>query len=181
MHFWSLNEDRRLFRLISYIYIIMPISAFPTNLAQPTKRARSSIFCFPDAELGGDPFTTKASGGFWLELSSPCGTRKWPISFGSKKAGHSSGSTADSEMWSLIGAHDAALKRDVLPILYQIEVTLRRPVQLICKEDNTACIAAVRRGYSPALRYLQRHAQVSLGFCHEVFSLSGATRLRQNI
>ena len=24
-------------------------------------------------------------------------------------------------------------------------------------------------GYSLALRYLQRHAQVSLGFCHEIF------------
>ena len=37
------------------------------------------------------------------------------------------------------------------------------------KEDNTACNAAVKRGYSPALRYLQRHSQVSLGFCNEVF------------
>ena len=39
----------------------------------------------------------------------------------------------------------------------------------MCKEDNTACIAAIKRGYSPALRYLQRHAQVSLGFAHEIF------------
>ena len=48
-------------------------------------------------------------------------------------------------------------------------ITLGRPVKLVGKEDNTACIAAVKRGYSPALRYLQRLAQVSLGFCHEVF------------
>ena len=123
----------------------------------------------PDAELGGDPYSSKASGGYWLELSSPDGERKWPVSFGTKKAGHSSGSTADSEMWSLIGAQDAALKRDVIPLLHQIEVTLGRPVKLICKEDNTACIAGVKRGYSPALRYLPRHAQVSLGFCKEVF------------
>ena len=50
-----------------------------------------------DAELGRDPYSSKASGGYWLELSSPCGERKWPICFGTKKAGHSSGSTADSE------------------------------------------------------------------------------------
>ena len=56
-----------------------------------------------------------------------------------------------------------------MPILHQIEVTLGRPVKLICKEDNTACIAALKRGYSSALRYLQRHAQLSLGFSHEVF------------
>ena len=42
-------------------------------------------------------------------------------------------------------------------------------MKLVGKEDNTATIAAVKRGYSPALRYLQQHAQVSLGFCHEVF------------
>ena len=86
-----------------------------------------------------------------------------------KKATHTSGSTADSETWSLIGANDATLKRDIIPILHQIEVTLGRPVKLVCKEDNTACIAALKKGYSPALRYLQRHAQVSLGFSHEVF------------
>ena len=57
----------------------------------------------------------------------------------------------------------------MIPILHQIEVSLGRPVKLVCKEDNTACIAAIKRGYSPALRYLKRHAQVSLGFCHEVF------------
>ena len=92
-----------------------------------------------------------------------------PFASALKKAGHTSGSTADSETWSLAGTHDASLKRDVIPILHQIETTLGRPSKLIGKEDNTACIAAVRRGYSPALRYLQRHAQVSLGFVHEVF------------
>ena len=60
-------------------------------------RAGAFLDFSPDAELGGDPYTTKASGGFWLELSSPSGERKWPISFGTKKATHTSGSTADSE------------------------------------------------------------------------------------
>ena len=54
-------------------------------------------------------------------------------------------------------------------ILNEIEVTLGRPVKLVGKEDNTASIAAVKQDYSLVLRYLQRHAQVSLGFCHEVF------------
>ena len=69
----------------------------------------------------------------------------------------------------MVGALDAALKRDVILILHQIEVTLGRPVKLVGKEDNTACISAVKRGYSPALKYLPRHAQVSLGFANEVF------------
>ena len=107
-----------------------------------------------------------------MELSSPCGERKWPICFGTKKAGHSSGSTADSETWSLVGTHDATLKRGVilfLHILHQIELSLGRPVKLVGKEDNTASIAAVKGIYSPAFGYLSRHAQLSLGFVNEVF------------
>ena len=167
INWWSLNEDKRLHRLMSYISHHLDLCL--NHCLNPADAEGAFLEFSPDAELGGDPYTTKASGGYWLELSSPCGERKWPICFGTKKAGHTSGSTADSETWSLIGTHDAALKRDVIPLLHQIEITLGRPVKLVGKEDNTACIAAVKRGYSPALRYLQRHAQVSLGFAHEVF------------
>ena len=113
--------------------------------------------------------------------SPPLAGRGRPLCFGTKKAGHTSGSTADSETWSLIGAHDATLKRDVVVILHQLEVTLGRPVELVGKEDNTATIVAIKRGYSPALRYLQRHAQVSLGFVMRYFTQIGKTRWRQNI
>ena len=135
----------------------------------PKDLERAFLDYSPDAELGGDPYSTKASGGFWLEISSPFGTRKWPVCYATKKAGHSSGSTADSETWSLVGANDTGLKREVIPILAQLEVTLRRPVKLVCKEDNTQCIAAIKRGYSTALRYLKRHRNCSLGFTNEVF------------
>ena len=167
VHYWSLNDDRRLHRLMSYIFHHLDLCL--VHELHPDDKDGAFLDFSPDAELGGDPYTTKASGGFWLELSSPGGERKWPISFGTKKATHTSGSTADSETWSLVGSHDAVLKRDIIPILHQLEVTLGRPVKLVGKEDNTACISAIKRGYSLALRYLQRHAQVSLGFSHEVF------------
>ena len=179
VHSWSLNDDRRLLRLMSYIYHHTELCL--QHQLNPADIEGAFLDFSPDAELGGDPYTTKASGGFWLEISSPCGERKWPVCFGTKKAGHSSGSTADSETWSLIGAHDATLKRDVVPILHQLEVTLGRPVKIVCKEDNTACIGAIKRGYSPALRYLQRHSQVSLGFAHQFSILTGMMRLHQNI
>ena len=41
-----------------------------------------------------------------------------------------------------------------------IEVSLGRPVKLVCKEDNTACITAIQKDYSTAL-----HS----GFAHETF------------
>jgi hypothetical protein len=122
VNWWSLNEDKRLRRLMSYIFHQADLCI--VHELNPADREGAFLEYSPDAELGGDPYTTKASGGYWLELSSPCGERKWPIAFEAKKAGHSSGSTADSETWSLVGALDAALKRDVIPILHQIEVTL---------------------------------------------------------
>ena len=39
----------------------------------------------------------------------------------------------------------------------------------MCKKDNTACIEAIKRGYSPALGYLKRHTKCSFGLINEVF------------
>ena len=107
-HLCSLNEDHRLHRLMLCIWHHADLCLL--HQLNPADRDGAFLDFPPDAELGGDPYTTKASGGFWLELSSPDGERKWPICFGFKEAGHSSGSTADSEIWSLVGAQDATLK-----------------------------------------------------------------------
>lgn len=135
----------------------------------PSDLKRAFVDYSPDAELRGDQCTTKASGGYWLELSPPCGTRKWPICFSTRKASHASGSTADSETWSLFGANDSGLKKEAILILHQLEVSLNRPVKLVGKEDNTACIIVIKKSYSTAFRYLKRHCELSLGFTHEVF------------
>ena len=122
-----------------------------------------------DAELGGDIYSAKSTGGMWLEIASQDGKRTWPVSWICKKASHTSGSTADSETTSLAGSNDIGLKREVIPILDHLEVSLNRSVKLVGKEDNTQAIAFVKRGYSPALRYLKRHCDLSLGFVNEVF------------
>ena len=110
---WSLNEDRRLHRLMSYCWHHAGKELI--HQLHPDDLKNAFLDYSPDAELGGDPYSTKASGGFWLEFSSPCGTRKWPICFATKKAGHTSGSTADSETWSMIGANDNGLKNHSSP------------------------------------------------------------------
>ena len=69
----------------------------------------------------------------------------------------------------MVGATELGLKREVIPVLHQMEVSLGRVVHLRCLEDNTQCISAIQRGYSPALRHLLRHCRLSLGFAHEVF------------
>ena len=72
--------------------------------------------------------TTKATGRFWLEVRSKDGKHSWPVCWQSKKATDTSTATADSETWSLVGSHELGLKREVIPLLHQMEVSL---------EDNT--------------------------------------------
>lgn len=164
---WYADEDRRLERLMAYIFHHAGLKQYHTLHPDDCKTA--VLVYSPDAELGSDTSSTKSSYGMWLALESEDGKRSWPLGWFCKKAGHTSCSTADSEVYALIGANDVGLKREVIPTLEQLEISLNRPVKLICKEDNTQCIAAVKRGYSPSLRYLKRHTRCSLGFCHEVF------------
>ena len=138
--------------------------------ALSTDDRSGAVLCYyDDAELGGDTTTIKTTGGYWLEIQSPCGQRRCPITWATKKATHTSTNTADSEIWSLIGAQELGLRKEVIPLLQQMEVSLNRLVLLRGLEDNTACIATVKRGYSPAMRHLQRHCKLSLGFTNEVF------------
>ena len=62
VHFWSLNEDRRLRRLMQYIH---HHDGLGLKHQLCVKDSQGAFLDFsPDAELGGDPYTTFASGGF---------------------------------------------------------------------------------------------------------------------
>lgn len=50
-----------------------------------------------------------------------------------------------------------------------LELLFAHPIKLVCHEDNDATIKAIKKGYSPCLRSMQRTARISLGFAHEVF------------
>ena len=67
-----------------------------------------------------------------------------------------------------------SLREEALSLQELIQAVLRRVVPLIVKEDNTACIQAVRKGYSPTLRHLKRTQRISLGELHEAFEEQGA-------
>ena len=40
---------------------------------------------------------------------------------------------------------------------------------MVVREDNSAAILAIKKGYSPSLRHLPRTQRVSVGFLHECF------------
>ena len=142
------------------------------------------LWFWPDADLGGDLSTTKSTSGFWLELSTPDGLRCWPVAWGCSKQSTTSTSTNESESKTVItgleGEHfsnetkadlssiTGGLKKTVIATLGMLEFCLERPVKLVIQEDNSQCISAIKRGYSPALRYLQRHCRMDLGFSNEV-------------
>ncbi len=65
------------------------------------------------------------------------------------------------------------IKLEALPLLDLLEAGLGRKVDLLCLEDNTKAIAAVRNGYSPVLRHLSRTERISLGTLHELFIEQG--------
>ena len=63
-----------------------------------------------------------------------------------------------------------------MPLQDLVQLLLRKPIALVVKEDNAACIQAVRKGYSPALRHMPRTQRVSLGDLHETFAECQAQR-----
>ena len=62
-----------------------------------------------------------------------------------------------------------SLKSEALPMVDLFSQALGRDVGLLCLEDNTQCIAAVKKGYSAALRHLARTERIALGVAHEQF------------
>ena len=103
----------------------------------------------------------------FLELENVQTGARWPICWGVKRQGATAGSTAEAETVALC----TSLKHDALPLLTLIEAMLngtRRPVELVAKIHNTQALAAVTKGYSKKLRYLDRTQRVSIWSIHEL-------------
>ena len=61
-----------------------------------------------------------------------------------------------------------------------LERVLRRRVPLVCLEDNTQCLGAVKSGYSAALRSLPRTERISLSVAHETYVLTKGNEIRHH-
>lgn len=157
---WSAECDRRLHRLYQYIY-----KSKDETLKGKLSYAKGTTYhldLWPDADLAGNPFTAKSSSGGWLELCDSHGNC-FPLSWGSKKQDCTANHTAEAETYSL----STWLRGDGIPAQYLMSKILCDKVDLNVHEDNAACIIAVAKGYSPAMRYLPRQTKVSLDFLHD--------------
>jgi hypothetical protein len=165
---WLVYHDKALHRLFCFCF------ASPNVVLNGSMCSSDSeileLHLHADADQAGDKSTTKSTSGMWLELYAPPTTelpeaRTWPVEWCSKKQVATASSTAEAETMSL----SYGLRRSALSSLDLIEVYLGRKVKLIVHEDNEACIKVINKGYSPALRHLERTARCSIGFLHELF------------
>ena len=157
---WSRNDDRRLHRLSAYIAATADLT-LECRVATDTADLELSLYV--DADLAGDPLTSKSTSGAYLVLTSPGGT--WfPVCWLSKRQTSTSRSTTEAECVALA----TALFQEALPMLTLFELILGRRMYLRIFEDNQATILICRNGYSPKLRHVSRTHKIDLGSTFEV-------------
>ena len=103
----------------------------------------------------------------FIELVSEESGHRWPLTWAVRRQGATAGSTCEAETVALC----SAVKQDGIPLCELLDFMImksRRPIELVCRVDNTQCLAAVRRGYSKKLRFLERTQRIAIGSVHEL-------------
>ena len=151
---WSRNDDKCLYRLMSYINATTEYTLTGT-VNDPKEHLHLELYV--DADFAGDREDAYSTNGAWLVLAGP--NTYFPLCWLSKKQSAVSRSTAESEIISL--AH--ALFLEALPMCALWDRILGRTVDLYIREDNLAAITIAKAGYSPKLRHVSRTHKVNLG------------------
>lgn len=112
------------------------------------------LLSYSDADLNGDPMTTKSVTGWWVELYSVKSGRSFSLSWSCAKQASTGGSTAETETvaFSHVGKQEGI------------------PIQMFLKEVLPRRIQAVTKGYSKRLRHLPRTQRVCVGMLHEILN-----------
>ena len=124
-----------------------------------------SLHLFADADFAGCAKTSRSTSGVHLSLLGP--NTAWPLAGQSKKQGCVSHSTPEAE----VVAADHALRTVGLPALSLWSVILKDPDLVVnFHEDNQTAILAMRSGYSPTMRHIERTHGVCLRWLAERFA-----------
>ena len=169
---WTTTHDAMLVRLFSYLDCTGPVALMAEM--GPDDLQDCQLCLWSDADLCGDPEDTKSTSGLFLELINPKTDSRWPLAWSVKRQGATARSTAEAETVALC----TGVKHDGLPMLELLDFMMngsRQPMGLICKVDNTQALAAVHKGYSKKLKYLDRTQKCSIGSVHELIE-SGVIR-----
>ena len=162
--YWTTVHDKALIRLMCYAFSTREFVV--TGSLSPVDLIDLQLHCYSDADLNGNPETSKSASGWWVELASKSSDRTFPLSWGVSGQTSTSCSTAESETV----AFSHALRREALPIQSLLEDALGQPIEVLCLVDNTQCIQAVEKGYSKKFRHLPRTQRVCLGLLNEIIT-----------
>ena len=160
---WNADCDRQLCRLFDFVHA-HPDWCMTGSLA-PVDITSVEVVAWPDGDLAGDKArSSRSTSGRFVELVAGSG-RSFPLAWAHHKQGATATSTPDAETASL----SDCVRLDALALQSLMNTLLRRPVTLRVYEDNEPCVKNVKKGYSPAMRYLPRTQRTSLGLLNEVF------------
>ena len=157
---WSVADDKRLFRLMSYL------KGSP-NLSIVHKMGDSfedlHLSLYTDADHASDVEHAQSTSGMLLCLEGE--NTFWPLCWGSKKQTATSRSTTEAEMVSL----SYGVFTEALPAQEFAETITGKEIPLLCFQDNSAVIQIVHAGYSPKLRHVSKTHRINLSSLYEVF------------
>ena len=159
---WSINHDKMLYRLVSYMNSTLDFGVLATVRGTPEA---ISLHLYTDADLGGDICTMKSHSGIYLVVECPNGTH-FPISWSSRRQQCVSKSTTESELVAM----NEGLYTDAIPVQTVRQLVFGLPIPLILHEDNQACIHILRSGYSPKLKSMSRTHKLSIAGIHETIN-----------
>ena len=159
---WSINDDRRVARLVGYIPNSIDYSLI-TSIHDSPSELHLALYC--DSDFAGCVDTSRSTSGYVLALEGPASFAL--LSRSSHRQKVVSRSSTEAEFVSLSGA----LFNDALPMLEVWEAMIPG-IHLRIHEDNQACIAIVRKGFSAKLRHLAKTHRVNVASTCEAINLS---------
>ena len=158
VHCWSANDDKRLRRLVEYMLGTQHL-CLQGMIGDPVDELE--IWLFVDADLASDPLDTKSTIGGYMVLVGP--SSWFPLCWVHHKQTATSKSTIEAESVAL----GNTLLQEGYPILDFFETVFGKKIIFRIKEDNTATIKVLKKGYSNKLRHVSRTHKLNLGVVHE--------------
>jgi hypothetical protein len=108
------------------------------------------VTLFSDADWAGEKSAVKRISGVFLALTGP--NSFMPLAAISERQDSLAHSSTETE----VVAADTAVKKCGLPSLTLWEKVIGKPLTIRFWEDNEACVATLKMGNNPNLRYVSR-------------------------
>ena len=156
---WSLNDDRRLYRVFCYLYETKHYRM--SNKLDPT--APWELWLFTDADHASKTEHGYSTSGSLLVIAG--GGSYFPVAYQSKRQTAASRSTTEAEAIALA----TNLFSDAIPVQEHLSQILGQKIPLTCQQDNLATIQVIKNGFSARLRHLGKTHKINIQGLYDIF------------